>query len=162
MGNYKLLSSPPEFNGAASLLQPSFPTTLREWREKRGWTQRKLANELHPRGVGTSTVKRWEHGKSRPQGENLEALIALMQMDAAQLGLMHKKQGRMEEESASKEGALPLADAIDAKPLSLSRTPVTQSITHSRQAHVSRMIIASLVVAVFITKYLRSFSLQKR
>ncbi len=46
-------------------------TKLLEARKRKGWSQEKLAEEAR---VSTLSIQRWEHGKCKPQGDNLERL----------------------------------------------------------------------------------------
>ena len=54
------------------------PEAIRREREARGWSQRKLAEELRKSApefkVGLRSVTAWENGESMPSGRNLAAL----------------------------------------------------------------------------------------
>ena len=52
----------------------NIPTLVRGIREKTGWTQEKLAQEV---GVSFSTVNCWERGKRNPQPYLLKKLMEL-------------------------------------------------------------------------------------
>ncbi|MBV9256590.1 MAG: helix-turn-helix transcriptional regulator [Ktedonobacteraceae bacterium] len=65
---------------------------LRHQRELRGWSQKRVALEIHQRFPGVAVteddVKRWESGKRRPGPYYREKLCAIFDMDAAALGLI--------------------------------------------------------------------------
>jgi len=52
----------------------NIPTLVRGIREKTGWTQEKLAQEV---GVSFSTVNSWERGRRNPQPYLLKKLMEL-------------------------------------------------------------------------------------
>lgn len=43
--------------------EKTFATTIREMRERTGWSRRKMSEET---GVPYSTIKQWEYGKAEP------------------------------------------------------------------------------------------------
>ena len=45
-------------------------TTLKEWREKQGWSTQRVADELGlDARSGAGTIWRWETGRSRPDAD---------------------------------------------------------------------------------------------
>jgi transcriptional regulator with XRE-family HTH domain len=59
---------------------PDFGATIRTARELRGWDQAELVRRLAAAGVTVSqqTISRWERGRTRPRGQHLAALTALL------------------------------------------------------------------------------------
>ncbi|WP_279483431.1 helix-turn-helix transcriptional regulator [Aureimonas sp. SK2] len=53
-------------------------TTLKEWRERQGWSTQRVAEELglDPR-AGAGTIWRWETGRSRPDADVVEKIEGL-------------------------------------------------------------------------------------
>ena len=58
------------------MANPNIPALVRDIREKTGWTQEKLAQEV---GVSFSTVNCWERGKRNPQPYLLKKLQELLE-----------------------------------------------------------------------------------
>src|SRR5512142_3281928 len=58
---------------------------LRHEREKRGWSQARLAEVL---GADTSMISRWECGERKPEPTYREKLCHLFGKSAAELGLL--------------------------------------------------------------------------
>lgn len=64
---------------------------LRAERERRGWSQERLAQELHfhcGRMVSPSTISRWEGGSEVPKPLYRELLCEIFDLDAYELGLV--------------------------------------------------------------------------
>lgn len=76
---------------------------LRNERERRGWSQARLAETV---GTDTGTVSRWERGATSPSPYFRERLCALFEKDARELGLVESE----DEPSA-------IADSLQLAPL---------------------------------------------
>jgi DNA-binding XRE family transcriptional regulator len=76
---------PPKATIVARVADPDAPVTIRELRERKGWTQRRLAQEL---GVSSQAVLYWESGQKTPTVPHLRALARALDttMDAVELG----------------------------------------------------------------------------
>jgi transcriptional regulator with XRE-family HTH domain len=59
---------------------------LRFQREKRGWSQRKLADEL---STSEDTISRWERGERKPSPYYQERLCKIFERDAEELGFIN-------------------------------------------------------------------------
>ncbi len=69
---------------------------LREWRDKRGYTQEELADLL---GVSYQQIWRYESGKNDPTGDSLARMAKLLQITTDYLlGLVDDPAGHLEEE----------------------------------------------------------------
>lgn len=83
-----------------------FSEVIEVWREKQGWTQERLADEL---GVSVATIGRWVRGKGLPQGTLRAKVMKETKMSAEDLGFLSTKEAPPEEVAAS-----PVGTEVDA------------------------------------------------
>ena len=76
--------------------RPSFKEVLKRERQKRGWTQQYVAEQL---GVDVNTVSRWERSNHLPQLSLHVKLQNLFSMTLTELGLVDEKTGPIAENS---------------------------------------------------------------
>lgn len=51
-------------------------TTLKEWREEKGWSTQRVADELGlDARAGAGTIWRWETGRSRPDADVVAQIV---------------------------------------------------------------------------------------
>ncbi len=95
---------------------------LRQERERRGWSQGKIAEEL---GVDRVTVGRWERGVSQPYPYYRKKLSALFGKTPQELGLLDKDEGTDSQAASASPPALPAQETLiydPAIPFSLVRS----------------------------------------
>jgi transcriptional regulator with XRE-family HTH domain len=101
-------------------------TPLAEAREKKGWTQAYVAEQV---GVTVDAVRRWEAGKHLPYQKTIQKLCTLFQMTPKQLGLLKEQD---DPHAVEQEEIVVQADNTEARddpqPLTLQvATPVPPS-----------------------------------
>jgi len=76
------------------------PLLVRKLRKRLGTTQSQLASLV---GVSSASVAFWERGRSRPQGKNREALVALRKVGRRDVKRMLAEKGEPAKQKAEKE-----------------------------------------------------------
>jgi tetratricopeptide (TPR) repeat protein len=86
---------------------------LRQEREKRGWSRAKVEALTEGR-IPTSSLERWEEGKSWPRSDNIEELCKLYGKSAKELGL--EKSGDImtvgNDNAPTSQGETPMSDLV--------------------------------------------------
>lgn len=120
-----------------------FHVHLKYERERRGWSQAKVAREI---GTDPVTVSRWERDLVHPSPHFRERLLRLFEMDAAALGLVQDNTGDITEpdESTTPDESASISTTQPATPMlldpSIPLLPTTLSPLIGREHMLTQLI----------------------
>lgn len=133
-----------------SLSQERFASTIKRWREMRGWSQKRLADELD---IGEATIKRWEGDNGLPTPTLRAKLIELTSLDAEQLGLFASRKEDTQRESVSEDVHIQPEGQVVEKDVAILPSPSAKRRSHlpyCLSSRWKRIVLLCLVLVIIL------------
>ncbi len=118
---------------------------LRAARERRGWSQAALADQV---GTTELTIGRWERGERTPQLLYRARLCEIFDMTAEELGLVKQEQ-TIQEDHAEPDVSLPVPPPQEVFPIMAEEKPRVKPLKSFFQGN-KRVLIASVLMLVLV------------